>query len=135
MKNFFSLGRKKKDEKDENAVREELFRATAKPKAAPAPTPTSSSSSYPSSNVPSSAPLSSSRTSSSTTMAPQSSSSSLSAAPRTYASQQEHYDALVAERRAVDQAALESTRRSVNRIAEAEMLASGNLSKLATQGG
>lgn len=119
---FFGFGKKKAKE-DENAARAELFKKNttpvqpAVPAAAPPP------------------PRGASVSSSSTTLnTPQTGLTVPPPIPRTYASEKEHYDALVAERRGLDQASLESTRRSVNRIAEAEMLASGNLSKLSTQG-
>lgn len=123
---FFGFGKKKSKDTDTTAAREELFKAP-EPKA-PAKSGTSSGSSSSASTRPSSS-AGSTKSSSTYTSQP------LESINKTYSSEKEQYDALVAERRGLDQSSLESTRRSVNRIAEAEMLASGNLSKLSTQGG
>ncbi|KAI9022476.1 hypothetical protein DFJ74DRAFT_669593 [Hyaloraphidium curvatum] len=122
---FLGFGKKKPNKEAEAAQREELFKPS---KPAPAPEPISTAKA-PSKSAPSSA-----SSAKSPDRAPTAGSAASLPAPRTYASQQEQYDALVAERRGLDQASLESTRRSVNRIAEAEMLAAGNLGKLSTQG-
>jgi len=125
---FFGFGKKKTKEAD-NAAREELFKAP-EPKAPAKSSTSSTSSSASSTKAPS---ISSSSTSSRSSAAYQP--KPLQSTSQQYGSEKEQYDSIVAERRGLDQSSVESTRRSVNRIAEAEMLAVGNLNKLSSQGG